>query len=243
MQIEDQAIILDVRKYSERDAIISVFSKSHGAYSGIVKSFQSKANIAICQVGNVVNFVWKARLAEHLGMFSLEIVRPNSAIFMNSKIKISALSAICSTFYFSLSERQSDEYLYLNLLAFFEKLRSSPTWIKDYILLEVILLAELGFGLDLNACVASGSSEELIYISPKSAKAVSKEEGEPYKKLLFPLPPFFKDHDIEASDRDLCDGLRITSYFINKFILSPRNIKENLARRRLEEIFLNHVNQ
>lgn len=241
MQILDIGFIIEIRKYSEKDAIISIFSKENGVISGIVKAYQSKNNRHICQIGNQVSFIWKARLADHLGFFSLEVVKPIFAIFMQNRVKLTSLCAIFRILYQTLPERLKEEVLYIKLEDFFEKLQNSSDWIRDFIFFELLLLSELGYGLDFTKCVASNSKEELIYISPKSGKAVSKKEGEPYKNILFHLPEFLINSDLIPSSQDIANSLKITEYFINKFILIPKNLQIGEYRKKITEIFASDV--
>ena len=182
-----------------------------------------------CLIGNIVEFSWQARLSEHLGIMTIHLLKPITSLFFNSNLTLTIIISLCKTIYLCLPERHKEEILYLKLKSYFEELKYSKNLIKDYVLFEMLLLAELGYSLDLDQCAANNSRENLIYISPKSGKAVSEEAGKGYENMLFSMPKFFTENVESPSDDELKNALQITGYFIKKFILKSKN--KNLVHR------------
>jgi len=190
MQWNDNAIILSVRKHGENSAVVRMLASEHGVYAGVVKGVTSKSNRGIFQPGNVVNATWNARLSEQLGMFKTELMTPHAAHLMQDPAKLAALTSACAMVEIALPERHPYPRLYALFLQFLADMHESDRWMENYISLELDLLAEAGFGLDLTQCAATGRTDELIYVSPKSGRAVCREAGEPYKEKMLPLPGF-----------------------------------------------------
>lgn len=243
MKWQDNAIILNVTKYSESSAIISMLTENLGLYKGLVRSVKSRNNRGTYLPSNYVLANWNARLPEHLGNFQCEIVKSNACLVMNSFAKLSAINCICSTIESTLAEREAVCDLYLNLQNLIDKITNCDDWEIDYILFELNLISELGFRLNLNTCVVTGQSDDLHYISPKSGSTVCKEKGEPYKNKLFKMPEFFKNnyenyHDHSEKKIDIIEGFKITSYFLDKYFFKPNNIKTPKARINMSEALI-----
>lgn len=235
--IEDVGIILKLVKYSEKDAVIWVFSKNHGIMQGYIKSYRSKHNASTVLCGNLVEFIWQARLEEHLGYFKIEIKKHYHALFIEDRKKTTAVLSLFNLLKQTLAERNKEENLFDQLLILLDKISTSNDWIVDFIKFELFLLSNLGFGLDLSKCVATNNTENLTFISPKSAKAVSFDAGNIYKHLLMPLPKFFINNNHIPDEEEIFQALKITKYFIQKFLLAPANFKECQIRIQLLNLF------
>ncbi|MDE3061267.1 MAG: DNA repair protein RecO [Pseudomonadota bacterium] len=190
MHWADTAIILSVRKYGENSAILRVLTKSHGVWGGVVRGSHSKATRGVIQPGNIINASWQARLPEQLGSFKAELLEAGAALIMQEAARLAALTSACAIVEAALPERHPYEKLYTLFHGFLDTLKGSDDWPEEYVRLELALLAESGFGLDLSRCAATGATEELIYVSPRSGRAVSRKAGEPYKEKLLRLPEF-----------------------------------------------------
>ena len=190
MHWTDPSIILSTRKYGENSAIIRVLSRSHGVYGGVMRGVHSKANRGIIQPGNIVDATWNARLSEQLGSLKCELQKANAAHIMQDSGKLAALTSACALIESALPERHPYPRLYLLFQDFLDLLLHEAPWEEAYVKLEMELLADTGFGLDLTSCAATEVTEDLIYVSPKSGRAVCREAGEPYKDKLLPLPGF-----------------------------------------------------
>ncbi len=237
MQIDDEAIILSLRKYGESSGIACMLTAQNGLYKGFVRSAFGKKSRGIYQPGNLVEMTWKSRLSENLGSFTCELLQSNAAILLTCPRRLSALSSICTMIENTLPERDAAPEFYQHLIHLIELLKSNGNWQAVYIMLEVEILTNSGFGLDLSECAATGTTENLRYISPKSGRAVSEAAGEPYKNKLFTIPEFFLNQEQEdISVEEINNGLKICAYFLEKYIFTPHNTKLPAARLRFGEL-------
>jgi len=191
ISITDNAIVLSARKHAESSALVEVLTEAHGVYKGIVRGAFSKNNRGLYQPGNLVSMQWSARIAEHMGSIKAEMLKPYAALIMPHQQALAQLSSACSLLAVSLPERHSYPNLYAALIHLLTHLAYAPDeCMAEYIRFELLLLAETGFGLDFSQCAATGERENLIYVSPKSGRAVSAGAGEAYKDKILKLPPF-----------------------------------------------------
>ncbi len=238
MQWADAAIILSSRKYGESSAVVRVLAREHGVFAGVVRGANSKNNRGIIQAGNVVSANWQARLSNQLGSFKIELLEAHAAHIMQDSAKLAALSSACAIVETALPERHPYPKIFA---AFHELLHSltaiSPThdWQHDYIKFELSLLAESGYGLDLSECAADGVTQDLIYVSPKSGRAVCNGCGEPYKDKLLPLPGFLTGNSHDHL-KEILAGMELTGYFLENSLLAPHGSKMPPARLRLQNI-------
>jgi DNA repair protein RecO (recombination protein O) len=235
MHWADEAIVLSSKKHGENSAIARMFTSKRGVYSGVVRSVHSKLNRGIVHPGNGVSASWNARLSEHLGTFKAELLEPNVAMIMGNALKLAALSSACALMEASLPERHPYPQLYEEFDAFLKLLAKDKDWEADYVKLEMEILAESGFGLDLSKCAATNVTKDLIYVSPKSGRSVCREAGEPYASKLLPLPAFLlpKPKKNAVSSAEILEGLRLTGYFLGAWLLVPNGKKLPAARTRL----------
>lgn len=235
MQWTDRAIVLSARKYGENGSLVRLFSQDYGLFAGIVRGGAGSRLRGVYQPGNLVEATWKARLPEHLGMVSAELISSCAALFLEDALRLSALSALLAMAEVCMPERQPEEELFLMVLQLLAQLRNhDDAWQKSYIAFECRLLLELGFRLDLTACAATGEKEGLVYVSPKSGKAVSAAAGEAYRDRLLPLPGFLLDSKAAFTDEDIRNGLQLTGYFLEKHHFHLRPMPQ--ARLRLAEL-------
>jgi DNA repair protein RecO (recombination protein O) len=233
MQWTDDAILLSVKKYGENKAVARVFAKRHGVFAGIVRGATSKSTRGIIQPGNAVSVTWQARLAEQMGTFKIEPLKPFAAHAMQDKLKLAALTSACALMETSLPERHPYPKLYAAFYDFLEHMAAADHWQEAYVKLELEILAESGFGLDLTQCAANGSNDNLIYVSPKSGRAVSASAGEPYKEKLLKLPEFLLSNN---EGGNISDGLALTGYFLETWLAAPHGKKLPAARKRLFDL-------
>lgn len=236
--IEDNGFILSASKFSEHDAIVSIFTREHGMVRGVFKGAQSKKNRALLEPGNLVQLAGSARLEEHLYKLTLESIISYPALVLSQRAKLAALSSICSLLHACLAERDPHPELFHPTHLFFELLSQENTldsWMLAYIQLELLLLEATGFGLDLSQCAATGQANDLRYVSPKSGRAVSAHAGAPYHEKLLPLSPTLLAAPHASSPQHLRDGLRVTGHFLHHWLFESlgRNmpeIREQLPR-------------
>lgn len=237
MHWTDNAIILSTRKYGESSGIVSLMTRQHGLFNGLVRGISSKKHCGTYQIGNQVEATWRGRLSENLGNFTSELQTPNAAMLMSCPLRLAALNSICTILETAMPEREQAENIFNHLQEFIEHLKNDEYWQLYYILLEIELLSHLGFRLDLTSCAATGSLENLIYISPKSGRAVCKDAGEPYKNKLLKMPSFLINSQTWQFDvQEIINGLEIGSYFLEKYIYKPHNKQLPLARLRFAEM-------
>ena len=216
MQIDDEAIILKKKKYGESSLLITFFSYHHGINIGLVKGVLKK-DFGTYEIGNKVYIKSSFRLVEQLWNCRFELIKNNSVNYFNNQSKLSTLLTICSIIELSLPKDNPQIKIYNKTINLIENLLSRD-WVKKYIYWELFLLSELGYGLDLEKCVVSGKKENLIYVSPKSGKAVSKTEGEKYKNKLFNLPKFLINKNVKPTNDSLKQAISLTGFFIDKFL-------------------------
>ena len=230
MQIDDEGIIIKKKKYRESSLLISFFSLNHGINSGLVKGVLKK-DFGTYEIGNKVYIKSSFRLDEQLWNCKFELIKNNSVNYFDNQNKLNTLLTICSIIDLSLPKNNPQIKIYNKTIDLIENLLSKD-WVVKYIFWELFLLSELGYGLDLEKCVVSGKKENLIYVSPKSGKAVSKTEGEKYKNKLFNLPKFLIDKNVKPTNDSLKQAISLTGFFIDKF-LKKNNKKLPFYRKNI----------
>jgi DNA repair protein RecO (recombination protein O) len=233
MNWSDEAIILSVRPHGETAAVVELLSREHGRHLGLVHGGRSRKARPVLQTGNHVDATWKARLAEALGMFTIEPRRAFAAEVMDDPAALAALSSLCSLARL-LPERDPHAGLYEVTLFVLGFLDDPSVWPALMVRWELALLSDLGFGLDLASCASTGATDDLIYVSPKSGRAVSRAAGEPYKERLLPLPAFLAGRaEASVTPADLAAGFALTGHFLETRVLHARNETLPEPRRRL----------
>ena len=233
MEWSDQGIVLSARRHGESSAILSLLTEGHGRHAGLVRGGASRRQRGILQPGNLVKVAWRARLEEHLGSFTVELLRNPSAAWLDDPARIAALSSACTIADQTLPEREPSESVF-NGLARLLAAMDEPRWQAAYVEWELALLGELGFGLDLSACAATGSNDALAYVSPRSGRAVSISAGEPYREKLLQLPGFLIG-GAPAGPGDIAAGLALTGFFLDRHLFAPHQRRLPDPRRRLVE--------
>lgn len=222
MNWSDEGIVLSVRPLGETAAVVELFTRAHGRHLGLVHGGRSRKLRPVLQTGNHVDAHWKARLADQLGAVTLELRRGFAAESMEHAGQLSVLSSI-ATLSRLLPERDPHPSLYEVTLFVLGFLDDPTVWPALYVRWELALLDELGFGLDLSQCAATGSNDQLIYVSPKTGRAVSASAGEPYKDKLLALPAFLaKGRGAHVTAADIAAGLTLTGYFLESRVLGQR---------------------
>ena len=223
MKFSDSGIIIGVKKYSESSLIVKVLSDNHGLYSGFIRgAVSSQKNRVIYQNFNLVDFEWSSRIADNLGFFKIELKKSFLGEIISSPIKLSALNNIASMIEHNVLEREPAGEIFSGLLNLLQNLSQiDQIFLKHYVEFEIDLLRMLGYGIDLSECAASGVTENLHFVSPKSARAVCFEAGEKYRDKLLALPQFLvtKQND-QISKNDLLNGLKLSGFFIDKYLSS-----------------------
>ncbi|MBI3677051.1 MAG: DNA repair protein RecO [Proteobacteria bacterium] len=239
MEWSDDAIVLSVKPHGETAAILEALTKEHGRHLGLVHGGASRKSKSALRPGNTLRVVWRARLNEHLGSFAIEPARMRAGEMMEHRAALAGLNAFSSVAGAVLPEREPHGSVYDAgevLLAAMPG-HGIAEWGPLYVRWEAGLLDELGFGLDLTRCAATGSSDDLIYVSPRSGRAVSREAGAPYAGRMLKLPPFLLGTQNAApSLADVSAGLKLTAHFLLERVLAPHGKELPPARLRLETL-------
>lgn len=216
--------------------IIDVFTPTKGRFSGVVRGGTSRKLAPILQPGAELAVTWRARLEAHLGAFTVEPVRTRAALVMGDRLALAGLNAITALLAFCVPERAPHPALHQASSNLLDLLSRTDAWPLAYLRWESDLLEEMGFGMDLRRCVVTGSRDELIYVSPKSAKAVSREGAGEWADRLLPLPQCLLGQG-PVSDSEILDGLKTTGYFLeNRLAVSLGDRNLPVARQRLIDL-------
>lgn len=226
MEWRDNGLIIGLRKHGETSVIVELMTRDHGRHLGIVKGGRSKRLQPVLQQGNSLDIVWRARLEEHLGLYQVEDSKTRAARLMGCGMALAGLGHVGDLLRL-LPERDPHEGLYAMADALADHLDSADLAPQLMVRFELQVLRELGFGLDMSECAATGARDDLIYVSPKSGRAVSRTAGEPWKDRLLSLPDFllreFGARDAVSTD-DLRHGFRLTGYFLERNVFGPRQL-------------------
>lgn len=233
MDWTDQGIVLSARRHGESSVILTVLTEMHGRCSGVVRGGQSRRNRGVLEQGNLVSAVWRARLEEHLGNFTIELVTAHAARLLDRAERLAALNTVCRMLDVCLAEREAHPALFAATVAVIESL-DRDDWAAHLVVWEIGLLGELGFGLDLSCCAATGTTDDLAYVSPRSGRAVSLSAGEPWRDRLLVLPSFLTGKGT-AEPGDIIDGLTLSGYFLERHVYQPQGLRLPDSRERLIE--------
>jgi DNA repair protein RecO (recombination protein O) len=233
MNWSDEAVVLSTRPYGETSTVLELFTRDHGRHLGLVYGGRSRRLRPVLQIGNHVEAIWRARLAEQLGHMTVELRKAYAAQVMEDAPALAGLASLAALARL-LPERDPHPNLFEVTLFVLGFLDDASVWPALLVRWELALLDELGFGLDLSSCAATGNTEDLAYVSPKSGRAVSRSAGEPFKERLLALPQFLRGRVTgTVALGELRAGLALTQYFLEQRILKPRELEMPGARARL----------
>jgi DNA repair protein RecO (recombination protein O) len=232
MEWVDEGIVLGTRRHGEANAILELMTRAHGRHLGLVRGGAGSRLKPVLQPGNTVNAIWRARLDEHLGYYVVEGLELRAASFLpvaHAVYGVTHLAALCRL----LPERDAHGSVFAALDETIDRLGEPGVAATRVVRFELQLLAELGFGLDLAQCAATGMSQELVYVSPKSGRAVSREAGEPWRDRLLRLPAFLVDAAAaEPAPDELNAAYALTGFFLSRYVFEPRGLALPHARER-----------
>ncbi len=223
MEFEDDAFVLSARAFGEAGAIVEVLTASHGKYAAHVAGGASRKMKPVLQAGARVICRYRARVSDQLGSATLEAVGEGPSAFFDDALALAGLAAAAAIAAGALPEREPHPGAYLAFEAFSAALAATDDWPAVFVRFEAGLLQELGFGLDLTRCAATGVTDDLVYVSPRTGRAVSREAGEPYKERMLALPPFLLSSQSRLGPGDVRAGLDLTAHFLEQFIFNPVN--------------------
>ncbi len=243
MEWIDEGIVLGVRRHGETSIILELMTRGHGRHLGLVRGGSGPRMRGALQAGNTVRATWRARLDEHLGNYLVEAVNLRAAFFLDKAHAlhgVTHLAALCRL----LAEREPHTVIYEKLQEILDRLEDRRAAAPLIARFELDFLAELGFGLDLAACAATGSKDDLVFVSPRSGRAVSRAAGEPYREKLMRLPLFLSQKNLRqgpeevreseiAPSGDLVDAFALTGFFLERHAFGPRGLPLPEARTHL----------
>lgn len=238
MQWEDEGFVLAARRHGESALIVQLLTRGHGRHAGLVRGGQGPRLRTVFETGNRVGVTWKARLAEHLGAMSGELLHSHAARIIDDAARLACLAAAAALAAAALPEREPHPRAFEGLEVLLASLDADHGWAVGYVEWELLLLAELGFGLDLSRCAATGEAGDLVYVSPKSGQAVSAKAGERWRDRLLRLPPFLLPGVAPAapSAADVLDGFGLAGFFLERRVFEPHGRKMPAARSRFVDL-------
>lgn len=233
MEWTEEGVVISVRGHGETSAIAELFTREHGRHLGLVRGGRSRRMRPVLQPGNTVLASWRARLSEHLGTYNIEPVRARAGAVMEDGLRLSGLTALVSLPQL-VPEREPHGRVHDAFVQVLDEIAGGDHWPALLVRFELGMLEELGFGLDLSRCAATGARDDLIYVSPKSGRAVSAEAGQPYAEKLLTLPGFLAgDAGVEPQREDILAGFELTGFFLERDVWRPRDMEPPAGRARL----------
>lgn len=242
MDWRDEGVLLLARPHGETSAVAEIFTLNHGRHAGVVRGAASRRNQPLLQPGAQLSVIWRARLEDHVGSFTLEPIRSRTAQF-SDRLALAGLSAVTALLAFALPERDPHPDLYHLTVRLLDRINQAEEWQLDYLLWERDLLEELGFGMDLSRCAVVPGANDLTFVSPKTGRAVSRAGAGEWADRLLPLPPCLLGHGPARRD-DILQGLKTTGHFLNSWLapsLGDRPLPA--ARQRLCELLARNGNR
>jgi DNA repair protein RecO (recombination protein O) len=231
MEWRDEGIVIGVRRHGETSAIIETMTRGHGRHLGLVRGGRSSRLQPALQPGNTLGLVWRARLDEHLGVYAVEPLTLRAGRLIASALGLAGIGWLGALMRL-LPEREAHESLYEGLTLIADRLDDAALAPALVARIEARILAECGFALDLDSCAATGVREDLIYVSPKSGRAVSAAAGAEWRDRLLPLPAFLRGGETPTpGPAEIADAFRLTGFFLDRDLFSPRGLPLPDSRR------------
>lgn len=236
MRFEAQAIVCALRSHGEHGAVVRLMTEEHGLQAAYVRGARGRRMRPVLIAGNVVQASFSARTEAQLPQASVELIHSRGPI-LTEPLPAAAIEWATALTAMVLPEGQAYPRLYGALEGLLDAIEAAPSasgWGAALVRYELLLLAELGFGLDLDRCAVSGSNDNLVAVSPKSGRAVSAAEADPYAGKLLPLPAFVREGG-PASWDEIAQGLDLTGHFLMRDVVTDRVQPIAEARERLVE--------
>ncbi len=236
MRIETSAIVCALRGHGEHGAVVRLMTADHGLQAAYVRGARGRRMRPVLIAGNVVQAHLSARTDTQLPQATVELVHSRGSL-LSEPLPAAAIEWVTVLTATALPEGQPYPRLHSALEALLEAIEAAPSamgWGAALVRYELLLLAELGFGLDLERCAVSGATDNLVAVSPKSGRAVSALEAEPYQGKLLPLPAFVREGG-QGDWKEIMQGLDLTGHFLARDVLTDRSQPLTEARHRLVE--------
>ena len=230
------AICLSARPMGDAHLHVTLLTEAHGRHNGLARGGQSRRQVALWQPGNLMEARWMARSPEELGAYTAEPVHQAAAFALDDPLALAVLSAATAMADAALPEREPHGAVFHGLVGVVRAVAAGgAAGVAPYVRWEALLLQELGYGLDLSSCAATGATEGLTHVSPRSGRAVSAAAAAPYRDRLLPLPAFLRDEAAPATPRDWAHGLAITGHFLERDAFGQQHRPLPPARERLQD--------
>ncbi len=231
----DDAIVLEARPHGETAAVAQLLTQEQGRFAGLVYGGQGRRARPLLQPGNRVRANWRARLADHLGAFTLEPLALRAGVLLDDAQRLTGVSAACALAIMVLPEREPHPRVHDGLELVLSTMAQTEHWPALLVRWEAGVLADLGYGMDLSRCALGGASDRLSHVSPASGRAVDSTHPDagPFLDRLLRLPKFLMDPRATVSAQDMRDGLLLTGYFLERRVLWPADRTLPEARVRL----------
>ncbi len=230
------AVVLEVRPHGEGGAVVTLLTGEHGRHAGLAKGGASRAQAGLWLPGNLIEARWIARLPDQLGALSGEMVHPAAALAMEDPLALAVLSSACAIAADALPEREPHPRAFAALVSLIGHLAGGAEGVlADYVRWEALVLGELGYGLNLEACAVTGVTEGLTHVSPRTGRAVSAGAAAPFAGRLLALPAFLRDADSRGEVAAWDAGLRLTGHFLERDAFGARHRPLPEARHRLAD--------
>lgn len=223
MEFDDDAFVLSARAHGETGAIVELLTAVNGRWAAHIAGGASRRMKPILQAGARVMVHYRARTSDQLGSATLEAISEGPSALFDDPVALAGLSAAAAVSGGALPEREPHPGAFLAFEALTSALAITEIWPAVFIRFEAGLLEELGFGLDLSKCAATGAVDDLIYVSPKTGRAVSRAAGEPYKDRMLALPRFLLSSQSGLGEGDIGAGFELTGHFLEQFVFAPLN--------------------
>ena len=233
MHWTDEGVVVGVRKHGETSVILELMTRDHGRHLGLVHGGRSKSLQAVLQPGNTVQATWRARLDEHLGTYQVEGLNLRAARLMGSSMALYGLATLAHLLRY-FPERDPHFALYETLTVLVDNLDDPDLAPALFVRFELAMLTELGFGLDLSSCAATGTERDLAYVSPRSGRAVCAAAGEAYKDRLLKLPGFLigQSRANRPAAEEVREGFELTEFFLAHNVFEPHGQRAPDERAR-----------
>jgi DNA repair protein RecO (recombination protein O) len=223
MEFHEEAFVLSARAHGDTGVVVDLLTETHGRHAAYVAGGASRRMKPHLQPGARVIADYRARTSDHLGSARLEPVGEGPSALFDDALALHGLAAATAVTQGALPEREAHLGAFLAFEALMSAFAIPEVWPAIFVRFEAGLLDDLGFGMDLGSCAVTGTLDDLIWVSPRTGRAVSSGAGRPYADKLLKLPPFMLGAQAGLVDGDVGDGLALTGHFLEQFVFNPQN--------------------
>ena len=223
MEFHEEAFVLSARAHGDTGVVVELLTEGHGRHAAYVAGGASRRMKPFLQAGARVIADFRARTSDHLGSARLEAVGEGPSALFDDPLALTGLAAAAAVAQGALPEREPHPGAFLAFEALMGAFVLPDVWPAIFVRFEAGLLEDLGFGLDLSRCAATGVMDDLVYVSPRTGRAVSRDAGAPYADKMLKLPPFMLGAQAGLGEGDVGAGLDLTGHFLEQFVFHPQN--------------------